>query len=168
MAKAKPVDPGSGAVPKVTEHDHPHGHPAHQHVLPDHAHSHEHDLFHIHEEVPEHEHALCPLMPHAHETAKHEHRDLRGHLRGAVRALLTVIETGNLNYEQVKAIHAVRVIIGDSYGTACQHENAVYEEGDVLICQDCREVVTPTPAGEIWLTERKEDKRENPKQSSSP
>ena len=76
-----------------------------------------------------------PLLEHDH---KHDHRDLRGHFRGVVRALLEVIEVGSKNSEQVKAIHAVRVIIGDAHGSDCTHENVAYEAGDILVCQDCR------------------------------
>ena len=143
MAKVKP-QPSKPAVPQYAPYRHEHPVPQHPHPPTQHDHP------HVHEGVASHEHPpkSHTHVPHEHEAApKHDHRDLRGQLRGAVRSLLTVIETGNLNSEQVAAIHAVRVIIGDRYGTACQHENTVYEEGDALVCQDCREVITPTPAG---------------------
>ena len=66
---------------------------------------------------------------------------LRAEFRGAVRSFIGVMEAGHLNSEQVKAIHALRVIIGDSHGTGCRHETSAYEEGDVLVCLDCREAV---------------------------
>ena len=126
-----PQSPNAGLVEHIHpaqpyEHEHPHEHEEHSHYHehPSYKHSHEH-------EHPPHEHA----------PQKHEHRDLRGHLRGAIRGLLEVIETGSVNSEQRKAIHAVRVIIGDSHGTDCSHENVAYEEDDVLVCQDCRRVI---------------------------
>jgi hypothetical protein len=106
--------------------------PPHDHPLVEHEHP-----------LPPHEH---PLVGHSHELPvhahAHEHKDLRGQLRGAVRAVLAVFEAGKINSEQKKAIHAVRVILGDAHGPGCPHENAVYEQGDRLICQDCREDVT--------------------------
>ena len=77
----------------------------------------------------------------------HGHADLRGHLIGTVRALLEVMEAGRLNTEQKRAIHTVRVIIGDAYGTDCPHENTAYEQDGRLWCQDCRAEVSPPDAG---------------------
>ncbi len=77
----------------------------------------------------------------------HGHADLRGHLIGTVRALLEVMEAGRLNTEQKRAIHTVRVIIGDAYGTDCPHENTAYEADGKLRCQDCRAEVSPPDAG---------------------
>ena len=106
----------------------------HKHSEYEHSHEHSHELVsHEHSAVPQHGHD-----PHDHTVPKHEHSDLRAELRGAVRALLRVIKVGSVNAEQRKAIHAVRVIIGDAHGNVCAHENVAYEEGDVLICQDCR------------------------------
>ena len=103
---------------QVAEKEH-----AHPYALGDHEHG----------AAPEHEHD-----PHDHPMQRHSHGDLLGQLRGAVRAMLTVFEAGAVNSEQVKAVHAVRVIIGDAHGTGCLHENVAYEEGDHLVCQDCR------------------------------
>ena len=112
--------------------------PKHNHPEYEHGHEHGHDEFdHEHSTVPKHDH------DDRHPMLKHDHGDLRGLSRGLVRAVLTVIEWGPVNSEQLKAIHAVRVILGDAYGSACPHENVAYEEGDVLICQDCRAIVTP-------------------------
>ena len=61
----------------------------------------------------------------------------------SVRAILDVFEAGTLNSAQKRAVHNVRVSIGDAEGLGCAHENVAYEEGDVLVCQDCREVITP-------------------------
>jgi len=107
---------------------HVHEHP-HAHELQDHTHPREYLHEHPHEHLDE---ALA---------LKNVQRSLRAESRGAVRALLAVIEVGNVNSEQRKAIHAVRVIIGDSHGVSCPHTNVVYEVGDVLICQDCQEVI---------------------------
>lgn len=126
MAKSVPA---ANSPPIMAEHEHPqyeHGH-EHGHELVAHSHHHEHDA------VPKHGHD-----PHEHDVKKHEHGDIRGELRGAVRGLLKVIEVGSVGSEQRKGIHAVRVIIGDAHGLNCAHENTVYEEGDRLICQDCR------------------------------
>ena len=75
------------------------------------------------------------------EGPKHGHGDLLGQLRGSVRALLAVFAAGSLNTEQQKAIHAVKVVIGDDFGPGCAHKNTVYEAGDKLVCQDCRSEV---------------------------
>ena len=123
----------------LPEHEHPlvvHEH-QHSHPLPEHNHPHEHPHDHgPHEHL--HEHDQAP---------RHEHRDLRADLRadlrGALRAMLAVVEIGTVNSEQVKAIRVVRVILGDAHGSGCLHENTAYEEGDVLVCQDCRAIVTP-------------------------
>lgn len=93
---------------------------------------------HVHEAIPhEHPHEHAP-----HEPQRHEHEAQTGLTKGAVRALIIAFEVGTgLNTEQRKALHAVRVILGDAYGPGCDHENTVYEEGDRLVCQDCRTVV---------------------------
>ena len=106
----------------------------HEYATPEHTHDHVHE--HQHDAVPKHSH------DHDHAVPKHDHGDLRGNLRGTVRALLLVFEGGALNTAQAKALYAVRVIIGDAHGSACAHENTAYEEGDVLVCQDCRAKVT--------------------------
>ncbi len=110
---------------EVTFHEHaekPHEHPPHEHPaeVVDHGHPHSHEP---------HDHGLVP----------HDHRDQRALSIGAVRKLLAVLEAGSLNSEQAKAIHAVRVTIGDAHGTDCPHENTAYEKGDVLTCTDCGE-----------------------------
>ena len=64
-----------------------------------------------HSAVPPHEHD-----PHDHPLRGHTHGDLQGHLKGSVRGLLAVLELGSVNTEQRKAIHDVRVIIGDAHG----------------------------------------------------
>lgn len=126
-------------APAIPDHRHDevaeHGHPVpdHDHGRQEHEHPHDHP-------VPDHQH------DHEHGPARHEHRDLHGHLRGSVRALLAVLEASSLNTEQQRLMHQVRVIIGDAHGRGCPHENTVYEEGDRLICQDCREDVTPASA----------------------
>lgn len=129
-----PLDHGHDYAPR--EHEHAYNDFAYK----DHAHPYALEG-HEHSAVPSHEHD-----PHDHPVPRHEHGDLLGHLRGAVRALLNVIETGSVNSEQRKAIHAVRVIVGDAHGTVCAHENVAYEQGDVLICQDCRTVLSE-PSG---------------------
>ena len=112
--------------------------PTHAHPEYEHSHVHDHEeIVHEHIAAPKHEHD-----PHDHVWPKHEHGDLRGDLRGAVRALLRAIEAGSINTEQKKAIYAVRVIIGDAHGPNCAHENVAYEDGDRLICQDCRTDMT--------------------------
>ena len=70
-----------------------------------------------------------------------------GQMKDAIRALLAVLEAGSLNSEQRVAIHHVRVVIGDAEGSGCPHELTVYEEGDRLICQACREDLTPEAKG---------------------
>ena len=125
----------------------------HEHPLEEHGHPHEHpEIAELAAGVTRMHLALVDevhlLSKHEHEKPpKHEHHDLRGHFRGVVRALLAVMESGSLNSEQVKALHAVRVIIGDVHGSNCQHENSVYEENDVLICQDCRAVIKAEAGG---------------------
>lgn len=112
----------------------------HVHPLEEHAHPlelHDHPL-------ERHDH---PLPGHDHSLPKHDHRDLRAELRGAMRALLAVFEVGSLNSAQQRAIHAVRVIIGDAHGSGCPHELTVYEENDRLICQACRVDLTAQASG---------------------
>ena len=58
----------------------------------------------------------------------------------AGRGVLNVIEAGPVNGAQRRAIDRVRVILGDLQ-LQCSHPNTVYEEGDVLVCQDCRMVL---------------------------
>lgn len=141
---------------KVHEHplpEHEHPLPQHDHgptpafAAPQHEHPHGHDFApveHWHDRVVEpHEHDAFALATHSHVDVR---ADLRGELRGAIRALLAVIEAGPVNTAQRDALHVVRVIIGDSHGRACVHENVAYEgegESEQLICQDCREVVVP-------------------------
>lgn len=141
--KPQPEAPEHAVLP---EHDHDeHSHDHGPHVPLDHTHpleAHYHD--HEHEPLPPltHEHA------HEHDTApKHGHEDLRGHLVGTIRALLEVMEAGRLNTAQRHAIHTVRVIIGDAYGTDCPHENTAYEADGKLRCQDCRAEISPPDAG---------------------
>ena len=124
--------------------------PEHNHPLPPHVHdkvaAHEHPYALARHEHPvgEHIHPQRETLPHVHDmVASHDHKDLLGQFRGTIRSLLAVIEGGNLNTEQNKAIHAVRVVIGDAHGTACEHLNTVYETGDRLICQDCKIEITP-------------------------
>ena len=63
---------------------------------------------------------------------------------GAIRALVQAIEVGgSFNTAQSEALHRVKVIIGDDSPYGCRHENHAYEAGDRLICQDCREDITP-------------------------
>ena len=113
------------------------GVPEHVHPYAPLEHTHDHNHEHQHSAVPKHHHD-----PHDHAVPRHDHGDLRGNLRGAVRALLIVLENGTVNSEQRGAIHAVRVIIGDAHGSGCGHENTAYEGGDRLICQDCRRDLT--------------------------
>ena len=94
-----------------------------------------------------------PLVEHTHD---HWHQSLEENIRvlytaiangdskvvQAVRALIKVFEVGVINSEQTKAIHNVRVAIGDAYGTGCPHELRAFEKGDRLICQSCRLDVT--------------------------
>lgn len=107
------------------EHSHPQGNYA--------------DFAHTHE-LAAHDHDTS----HEHEQVAHEHKDSRALIVGAVRTLLTVFELGTIDTRQVKAIHAVRVVIGDEHGLGCPHDNAVFEANDVYTCLDCREIL-PTP-----------------------
>lgn len=104
-------------------------------------------------ELASHGHEQRPPLTHTHEVPVHSHplpihehpqiqRNVLGQVRGALRGVLAVFETGTINTEQRKAIHALRVTLGDAYGSGCIHENAVYEQNDRLICQDCREDIT--------------------------
>ena len=86
-----------------------------------------------------HEHAATPYA-HSHEIASHTHSS--DDLVRAVRAIIRVFEVGVTNSEQSKALHNVRVAIGDAYGTGCLHEQRAFEKGDRLICQSCRLDVT--------------------------
>lgn len=140
MASKKPA---TTARADVQPHDHPL--PFHDHALPEH----EHALLEHGHPVVEHQHLLeGHEHPHEHDrVSAHQHRDLRAELRGAVRAVLKVVEVGHLNSAQVQAIHDVRVIIGDAHGRNCSHEHVAYETGDVLVCQDCRQEVNPDAAG---------------------
>lgn len=63
-----------------------------------------------------------------------------------VRALLAVFEAGSLNSDQRRAIHNVRVLLGDAEGLGCAHENTAYEAGDALVCQECRQVLNAAVA----------------------
>ena len=127
----------AGHGPHEQPHPHPFASEKHDHDRTYAAEDHKHDT------VPEHGH------DDRHALRKHDHSDLVGHLRGAVRALLTILEAGAVNSEQRKAIHAVRVIIGDAQGNGCAHENVVFEKGDRLICQNpaCRQDLTPEASG---------------------
>ena len=138
MTKKPKPQPEPAATP-----NHSHPVPDHDHAVPDHLHEHGPHVPVDHTHPSEaHDH------PHEHDTTpKHGHEDLRGHLVGTVRALLEVMEAGRLNTEQKHAIHTVRVIIGDAYGTDCPHENTAYEQDDRLVCQDCRAEVSPPDAG---------------------
>ena len=124
-----------------------HSHPEYQHDGHEHSHaliSHEHDA------VPVHDHGS-----HVHPVPKHEHGDLRGELRGAVRALLRVFESGSLNSTQRQALHAARVVIGDARGTGCTHgkdpdglyRSATYAAGDRLVCDLCGTDITAEAGG---------------------
>ena len=59
-------------------------------------------------------------------------------LTDAFSALLGVLEAGALNSEQRKRLEVVRALVEGRTPQACAHENAVYEDDDVLVCQDCR------------------------------
>ena len=98
----------------------------------------------LREELASHEHEQRPPLGHEHPQIQ---RNLLGQVRGLIRATIAVFETGSLNTEQVKAIHALRVVLGDAYGLGCPHENTAYEQGDRLICQDCREDITEAGDG---------------------
>ena len=65
-------------------------------------------------------------------------------LAQALRQFIAVIEAGAVNQEQRRLILQVRAALGDSRGLTCLHENTIYEEGDGLVCQDCREVLEPS------------------------
>ena len=126
--KSKPVVP--------IEHGHPlpeHSHELLVHVHPLETHEHEHD------------HGAYSVKGHEHEHA-HEHQHEHSHPKTAeiVRALLGVFRVGQINSAQVQAIDVVKRLLGDP-ARLCRHENTVYEEGDVLVCQDCRETITPEP-----------------------
>ncbi len=98
----------------------------------------------LHEQLINHGHEQRPPLAHEHPQIQ---RNILGQLRGALRGVLAVFETAPLNREQRQAIHALRVILGDAYGSGCIHENTVYEQDDRLICQDCREEVSTEADG---------------------
>ena len=100
----------------------------------------------LREELANHSHEQRPPLPHEHPQIQ---RNVLGQVRGALRGVLAVFEKGTLNTEQRKAIHALRVVLGDAYGPGCTHENAVYEQNDRLICQDCRKDITPEADEEL-------------------
>lgn len=111
----------------------------------DHAHPpviqapYEHDHDHYHTELSNHQHqeqldVTQRLIDHT--------NNLNYKLAQTVRALIRVFEVGVTNSEQSKALHNVRVAIGDAYGTGCLHEQRAFEKGDRLICQSCRLDVT--------------------------
>ena len=123
------------------------------HVHPEYEHSHEHShepISHEHSTVPEHVHGL-----HDHAMPRHDHGDLRGELRGAVRALLRVIESGNVYSAQRQALHAARVVIGDAHGLGCTHgkdpdglfRSAIYDEHDHLVCDLCGADISAEASG---------------------
>lgn len=117
----------------------------HGHPLPEHSHElllHEHSLEqHDHK----HDHGSYSVKGHEHEHA-HEHQHEHSHPKTAeiVRALLGVFGVGQINSAQVQGIEEVKRLLGDP-AMLCAHRNAVYELDDVLICQDCRETITPEP-----------------------
>lgn len=65
----------------------------------------------------------------------------------AIRALADAVEAGNVNGVQRQTLRRVRVALGDLSGSGCAHEHTAYETvnevDNILICQDCREVLTP-------------------------
>ena len=63
----------------------------------------------------------------------------KANLTNAVRALVGVVEIGTVNSEQRRLLQVVKHELGDGPGPVCPHERSVYEEGDVLVCQDCRQ-----------------------------
>ena len=71
-------------------------------------------------------------------------RPTNAQLGKAVRCLIAVIEAGPVNSAQLEAIQYVHVALGDIDRVPCPHSNTAYEEGDVLVCQDCRAVLEPS------------------------
>lgn len=65
-------------------------------------------------------------------------------LAAAVRGIILAFEVGAINSSQRQALQRVKRLLGDNV-EECHHENAVYEENDVLVCQDCRAVLPPKP-----------------------
>lgn len=61
----------------------------------------------------------------------------------AVRALVAVIEGGAVNSEQKRLLQHVALALGDITAIECPHPSTAYEEGDRLICQECRADITP-------------------------
>lgn len=90
--------------------------------------------------------------------------------RKAICAVLAVFEAGSLNSEQLKAIQRVRVLIGDAEEQLCPHESTAYEEGDALICQDCRAVLSRSTAPEppVIASEPPKPKRSAPRKPAAP
>ncbi len=127
--------------PKEQVIPHRHELKTHDHDLPEHSHPQGSyaDLVHTHELIA-HNHDTS----HQHEQVAHEHKDSRALVVGAVRALLAVLDLGTLNTAQAKAMHAVRVVVGDAHGAGCDHRNTALEAGDVNTCLDCRAVL-PAP-----------------------
>ena len=128
--KSKPVVPIEHSHP-LPDHSHEllvHVHPleAHGHPLEQHEHKHDHGAYSV--KAHEHEH-------------QHEH----GHPKTAeiVRALLDMFRVGQINSAQMQGIEVVKRLLGDP-AVLCRHENTAFEEGDVLVCQDCREVLEPS------------------------
>ena len=58
-------------------------------------------------------------------------------LKEAIYVLIEVFEAGALNSAQALALIRLRNLMGEA-NELCPHENTAYEEGDELICQDCR------------------------------
>lgn len=64
-------------------------------------------------------------------------------LHDTILTLIDVFEAGPMNSAQRQALHKTRVALGVAKGLGCPHESTAYEEGDRLICQVCREDITP-------------------------
>ena len=129
--------------PKVLYAKEDHSHPleAHEHKPYAHEHSLEpHDHTHYHSDLSDSIARLSDQIS----ALKADHAMTENSLgtfhiafRAAVRSLLSVFEAGVTNSEQAKAIHAVRVAIGDAKGSGCPHENHARDRSDKLICTDC-------------------------------
>ena len=69
---------------------------------------------------------------------------MKRNLTDAVRMLVAVIEVGTINSEQHRLLQYVKAALGDEHEPFCIHANTAYEEGDVLVCQDCAAVLAPS------------------------
>ena|SRR3990167_7400969 len=126
----------------IPKHEHPHEHEPHEHPVATYEHSHAHNHEDLGEAIERVNDRITSTRSETADRFLEVIGDHRLYLVNAVRALIRVFEVGVTNSEQARAIHHVKVAIGDAKGTGCPHELRVYEKGDRLICQSCRMDVT--------------------------